>query len=160
MTLQEIESIFPTERAVVDHYIGLRYDGTAVCKHCGSERVYRRRDSAKVFDCNDCGNTFSPFTGTILEKSATDLRKWVYAVRRLAGGQGVTGMQLMREIGVTYKTAWRMIKQIRAAQGDVAQQVFLAALADAGELGRLYARVAPPRADLSLPHVRVHRRGW
>lgn len=159
MTLLEIEELFPTERAVVERFVRRRYDGQAVCKHCGSQKVYQRRDTVRVFDCNACGNTFSPFTGTMLEKSDTDLRKWVYAVRRLASGQGVSGAQLMREIGVTYKTAWRMMRQIKAAMGDVRQQVFLTALADTGELRGRYGRELPGRVDWSVPHVRVYTRG-
>lgn len=159
MTLPEIEEIFPTERTVVEHFVRRRYAGLMVCKHCGSSKIYQRRDNMKVFDCNSCGNTFSPFTGTILEKSDTDLRKWVYAVRRLAGNREVSGMQLMREIGVTYKTAWRMMRQIRAARDDVRQQVFLTALADTGEVSGRYGGGPTGRVDWSLPHVKVYTRG-
>lgn len=126
MTFVELLRRFPTEKSVVDYYVNIRYGGKAVCNHCGSVKVYQRKDSIKVFDCNDCGNTFSPFKGTIFEKSSTDLRKWMYAIHLfLNGKKGISGLQLMREIGVTYKTAWRMLQQIRIAMGNAEQQPFV-----------------------------------
>jgi len=109
---------FPTEKAAIDHFITIRYGKEIACNHCGSFKVYPRHKYPKVFDCSDCRNSFSPFKDTIFEKTSTDLRKWMYAIHLfLNGKKGISGLQLQREIGVTYKTAWRMLKQIRLAMG-------------------------------------------
>jgi transposase-like protein len=109
-----------------DYYVKIRYNGKPACHHCGSVKVYQLKERIKVFHCNDCNNSFSPFSGTIFEKSSTDLRKWMYAIHLfLNGKKGISGMQLMRETGVTYKTAWRMLQQIRLAMGNVSQQPFV-----------------------------------
>ncbi len=119
MTFFELQSKFPTEQSVIQHFIHIRYGGGACCLHCGSVKVYPKHTEPKNFYCNDCHNTFSVFKDTIFEKSSTSLVKWMYAIHLfLNGKKGVSGLQLMREIGVTYKTAWRMLKQIRLAMGN------------------------------------------
>ena len=119
MTFFDFIKLFPTEQKVINHFIKIRYGDTLYCNHCGSPKVYNRKKYPKLFDCNDCGNTFSPFKGTIFEKSSTDLRKWMYAIHLfLNSKKGISGLQLQREIGVTYKTAWRMLRQIRLAMGN------------------------------------------
>jgi transposase-like protein len=56
----------------------------------------------------------SPMAGTIFEKSSTSLRLWFYAMYLMASTRcGISAKQIQRETGVTYKTAWRMFRQIR-----------------------------------------------
>jgi transposase-like protein len=57
--------------------------------------------------------------GTIMEKSATPLKLWFYAMYLMASTRcGISAKQLERELGVTYKTAWRIFKQIRSMLTD------------------------------------------
>lgn len=130
----ELLKKFPNEKAVVNYYVKVRYGNQVSCNHCGSIKVYQREKNIKVFDCNDCHNTFSPFKGTIFEKSSTDLRKWMYAIHLfLNGKKGISGLQLKREIGVTYKCAWRMLQQIRLAMGNAEQSVFVDTIVEIDE---------------------------
>jgi len=87
MTFMEFMKKFPTEEKVVEYYLAIRYPNGIHCNHCGSIKVYARKDKIKLFDCNDCHNTFSPFKGTIFAKSSTDLRKWMYAIHLFLNGK-------------------------------------------------------------------------
>ena len=134
MTFMEFLEMFPTEEKVIKHFIKMRYPKGIKCNHCDSEKVYQRKKTNKVFDCNSCGNTFSILKDTIFEKTTTDLRKWMYAIHLfLNGKKGISGLQLRREIGVTYKTAWRMLKQIRTAMGNIENQDMFEAIVEIDE---------------------------
>jgi len=125
---------FPNEKKIAEYYCKIRYPQGVKCNHCQSEKVYQRKKDIKLLDCNGCGNTFSPFKGTIFEKSSTDLRKWFYAIHLfLNGKKGISGLQLKREIGVTYKTAWRMLQQVRLAMGNSESQEFIDTIVEIDE---------------------------
>lgn len=125
MTFLKLIEMFPDEESCVEYYLKIRYPSGVRCNHCGSPKTYQRNGNLKLFDCKDCFNTFSPFKDTIFEKSSTDLRKWFYAIHLfLNGKKGISALQLQREIGVTYKTAWRMLHQIRSAMGNASQKEF------------------------------------
>jgi transposase-like protein len=122
MNFFEFNKKFPTENSVIKYYIEARYKHkTPCCNHCGSAKTYHYTNETKIkfFRCGDCNRDFSVFKGTIFEKSCTDLRKWFFAIHLfLNGKKGISGYQLQREIGVTYKTAWRILKKIREAMGN------------------------------------------
>lgn len=125
MTFLEFQIKFPNELAVIDFYITIRYPKGITCNHCGSTNVIHRHTTPKVFTCMGCHNSFSIFKGTIFEHSSTDLTKWMYAVQLFINGKkGISGCQLQRELGVTYKTAWRMLHQIRTAMGNGIEEQF------------------------------------
>lgn len=134
MTFMELIEKFPDEKACIDYYLKIRYPKGVRCNHCGSPKVYQRKKNLKAFTCNDCYNSFSPFKGTIFEKSSTDIRKWFYAIHLfLNGKKGVSALQLQREIGVTYKTAWRMLQQIRKSMGNVEHEQFFKTIIEMDE---------------------------
>jgi transposase-like protein len=121
MTFFEFQGKFSTEKAAIDYFFEARYHNILTCPHCGATvKVYKDRKRAKVCHCRVCNNSFSPFSDTIFEKSSTDMREWFFAIHLvLNGAKGISGCQLQREIGVTYKTAWRMLRLIREAMGNL-----------------------------------------
>jgi transposase len=57
--------------------------------------------------------------GTIFEDSATSLKLWFHAIYLMSQTRcGISAKQLERELGVTYKTAWRMFNKIRSMLAD------------------------------------------
>jgi len=145
MNFFEFNKKFPTQLDCVNHFIGIRYGNNIKCVHCSNPKILHRKDYPKVFQCNACHNSFSIFKGTIFEKSDTDLRKWMYAIHLfLNGKKGISGYQLQREIGVTYKTAWRMLKQIRMAMGNLENKEFMGLIA---EIDETYAEGKPRKKN-------------
>ena len=121
MEFQEFKKKFPSKKVVISHFVKLRYEQGIKCSHCDckGDQIYQRIDLPKMFECKSCGNSFSVFAGTIFEKSSTDLKKWLYAIHLFLNNEKViSALQLQREIGTSYKTAWRMLHQIRLAVED------------------------------------------
>lgn len=147
MTFFELLKKFPTEKAIIDHYIIVRYGDNVCCNHCNSNKVYRKHTEHKNFRCADCNNSFSVFKDTIFEDSSTDLIKWMFAIHLfLNGKKGISGCQLQREIGVTYKTAWRMLQQIRIAMGNEAMKELFKGCV---EMDETYVGGKPRRTNFS-----------
>jgi transposase len=87
------------------------------CSRCDTERVFKRYDTAQkrpCWFCQTCGHRIHPMAGTIFERSSTSLQLWFYAMYLMASTRcGISAKQLERELGVHYKTAWRMFNKIR-----------------------------------------------
>jgi len=112
---------FPDDAACLDYLWRSRYspDGEhAHCPRCDKERRFKRYEnktrSRHVWKCTSCTQELSPTAGTIFHKSSTSLHLWFYAMWIMTSTRcGVSAKQLERELGVTYKTAWRMFNLIR-----------------------------------------------
>jgi transposase-like protein len=145
----EFDGKFPDEKAAIDHFLDIRYKGNLTCPRCGAAvSIYRERKRLKVFHCISCENTFSPFAGTIFEKTHIKIRKWFKAIRNFLNDRsGYSACRLERDFKVTYKTAWRMLQQIRiAAANRETEQIFEAAV----EIDETYAGGKPGKSSAIL----------
>lgn len=121
-TVADLQSDFPTDDACLE-WLWRRLhseDGnTAHCPKCDRRRRFHRVTSRQSYSCDSCGHHIHPTAGTVFHKSTTPLRLWFHAVFLLSQTRcGISAKQLQREIGVTYKTAWRMFNGIRRMLED------------------------------------------
>lgn len=113
-TLKDFQVMFPDDAACLDYLRNELYPEVIVCEGCQREAKYYRITTRKVYGCEHCGYQISPTADTIFHKSPTPLTIWFYVVYLMASTRcGISAKQIQRETGVTYKTAWRMCKQIR-----------------------------------------------
>jgi transposase-like protein len=85
----------------------------ALCRSCARERRFHRTRSRLSYTCDSCGLHVHPMTGTIFERSTTPLELWFYAIYLMAATHaGISARQLQRELGVSHRTAQRMIARI------------------------------------------------
>lgn len=120
-SLMEFERDFPDDAACLDWLLHYRYPGGVFCSKCDRVTKHHREKARPSYSCQFCGHRVHPMAGTIFEDSATSLRHWFYAIYLMASTRcGISAKQMERELGVTYKTAWRMANRIRLlmAQGD------------------------------------------
>lgn len=118
-TIKDFNKQFPTEDACLESLFKARYPQGVFCPNCQKITKYYKRANVKVYACEFCGHSVSPTAGTIFHKSATPLRLWFHAMFLMANTRcGISAKQLERDLGVTYKTAWRMFKQIRSLMNE------------------------------------------
>src|ERR1700689_1884264 len=126
-SLMEFMQRFPDDEACLNWLWRTRCseDGEhAWCRKCGQERAFKRYQTAQrrqSWTCTGCGLHLAPTAGTIFEGSATSLHLWFYAMYLMASTRcGISAKQLERELGVTYKCAWRIFNRIRnVAMADI-----------------------------------------
>ncbi len=124
-TIMDFNRQFPDDAACLEHLKEQRFPGGIVfCEKCQQEHKHYRIQGRPVYSCDHCGTQISPMAGTIFEHSSTSLRLWYYAMYLMASTRCViSAKQIQRETGVTYKTAWRMFRQIRSLLSESDMQL-------------------------------------
>jgi transposase len=114
ITIREFFTQFPTDESCVEHLFETRFGQGHVCAKCERKANWYRLKAERAYSCQWCGNHLHPTVGTPFEDSRTPLQLWFYAIYLFTTSRhGVPAMELKRQLGVTYKTAWRMGDQIR-----------------------------------------------
>ncbi len=138
-------------------------DGThAHCPKCEAERAFKRYATAQrrhSWTCTGCGHHIQPTAGTIFHKSSTSLHLWFYAMYLMTSTRcGISAKQLERELGCTYKTAWRMYNLIRNELMDQDDDVMLSGEVEMDETligGKLRNSDRRAWADIKEPWLRT-----
>ena len=115
MTLSRFLELFPSNDVCLEYLKKRFYPDGARCPKCGKETKFHRIKSRAAYSCQYCRHQVYPTKGTIFERSTTSLQLWFWAIYLMSSTRcGISAKQLEREIRVTYKTAWRMSREIRA----------------------------------------------
>ena len=95
--------------------MAVRFGGTVLdCPSCGAEAEFHKLHARRVYACPHCLFQIAPTANTILHDTRTPLVSWFYAMYLFCTTRhGVSGKELQRQLGVTYKTAYRIGMQIR-----------------------------------------------
>lgn len=120
MTIKQFNAQFPDDDACLDHLMKVRYGTKFHCSKCGAEAKYHRVKTRRCYECEFCGYQVYPTACTPFAKTRTSLRDWFYVMFLFcASRNGVSAKEIQRQIGVTYKTAWRIGHEIRKYMGWV-----------------------------------------
>ncbi len=119
-TLREFQDRFPTEDSCLDHLFQVRFGQEFDCPGCGREGRYTRVAGRRSYQCQWCAHQVYPTADTPFHRTRTPLRDWFFVMFQFcASRNGVAAKEVERQIGVTYKTAWRMCHMIREYMGAV-----------------------------------------
>ena len=110
--LKQLRKDFPNDQACLQ----FAFD-TLHSKECGCGGTYAPVKGRKQYYCTRCRKQTAVLVGTIFERSVMSLTQWFTAIFLIH--QGISIKSLQRELGTTYKTAWRCANILRnAMRGD------------------------------------------
>ena len=119
-SLREFLTEFPDDEACLTYLWRERHspDGEhAYCPKCEQERSFKRystKQQRQSWTCTGCGHHIHPTAGTIFAKSSRPLTDWFYVIFLVSSSRcGIAAKHVERELGVNYKTAWRMLNKVR-----------------------------------------------
>lgn len=119
-SVSEFFKRFPDDDACLKHLFDVRFGQGHVCPKCKREARWYPIKAERALSCQWCGHHIHPTVGTLFEKSSTPLQLWFYAIFLFTTTRyGVSGKELQRQLGVTYKTAWRMAKMIHEHMAEI-----------------------------------------
>jgi transposase-like protein len=119
-TVKQFHEKYPNDAACLQEVFNQRYSGVKACPVCNKPFNYYRVRNRKCYACAFCGYQLHPLADTIFHKSSTGLKNWFFAIFLFSASKnGVSAKELERQLGVTYKTAWRMAKQIRQLFAEI-----------------------------------------
>jgi transposase-like protein len=118
-TVKQFFQRFPTDEACLEAIRDKRMGGERMaCAKCGRDARFYRIEGRRAYACQFCGDHFYPCVGTPFEDSRTSLQTWFYAMYLFTTTRhGVPAKELERQLGVTYKTAWRIARKLRELMG-------------------------------------------
>ena len=90
------------------------------CPQCAGRRRSRfRRGTTVYYQCSTCRYQTSLTAGTMFAGTKLPLRTWMLALHLLTATKtNLAALELMRHLGVNYKSAWRMKHKIMQAMTE------------------------------------------
>ena len=119
-TLRDFQARYPTEEICLDHLMRTRFGERHDCEGCGRDARFYRVKARRSYACEYCGHQIYPTAGTPFDRTRTPLRDWFFVMFLFTTTRnGVAAKKVERDLGVTYKTAWRMCHMIREYMGSL-----------------------------------------
>jgi len=114
VTVRQFFRAFPDDDTCLEYIFTIRYGQGYRCPKCRRGARWYRLQAERAYSCSWCGHHLHPTARTPFADSHTPLQVWFYAIYLFTRSKyGVTAVELQEQLGVTYKTAWRMGRRIR-----------------------------------------------
>jgi ribosomal protein L37AE/L43A len=114
LSLREFMARYGREDQCIEAVCKARWPHGFECPECGSNRHCRL--SRGLFQCQDCRKQTSPTAGTLFQGTKLPLTVWFQAMHLLTQGKhSVSALELKRQLGVHYETAWAIKHKLKQA---------------------------------------------
>jgi len=154
MTIRQFFVLYPDDDACLEQVMRARYGDRHQCAKCGKSAHYYRLRQRQAYECEYCAHHLYPCVGTPFEKSRTPLQYWFFAMYLFcASRNGVAAKELQRQLGVTYKCAFRMGHKIREFMGEADGNAPLGGLGHLVEIDETFIGGHDPRGTKADKHI-------
>jgi hypothetical protein len=166
-TLPEFSRRFGSERSCAALLRRWKYGPTGFrCPSCGGRKAWFL-PSRNLDECSSCHRQVSLTAGTVMHGSKKPLKLWFLALFLfVVSKQGISAMDLSRQLGLSYSTAWTWLHKIRAAVGN-RPKTRLSGVVEADETweggveeGLTGRPTVGKKKALIAGVIEVKRRGW
>lgn len=108
LSLPQFLKHYGTESQCHDALFAWRWPSGFICPECG-HAGYCEIAGRRVYQCHRCHRQTSVTSGTIFEYTKLPLMTWFLGMYLLTQTKnGVSALELKRQLGIGYKAAWRM----------------------------------------------------
>ena len=112
-TFKQFQTQYADDDACLQAIFNRKYGEIDCCPSCGVVSKMTKIEGRRAYACQEGCHVY-PCVGTIFAKSSTKLTLWFHAMYLMtATRNGVSAKELQRQLGVTYKCAFRMGHQLR-----------------------------------------------
>jgi len=108
MSLPQFQSLYATEEQCFDALFNWLWLNGFCCPKCGGTKSCYLT-TRRLQQCNQCRHQTSITAGTIIESTRLPLHIWFLGIYFITQDKkGISALELMRRLGISYKAAWRM----------------------------------------------------
>jgi transposase-like protein len=129
-TFEEFQRLFGAEEDCIQFLFQNKWPSGFICSRCEHTQAYKicsRR--LPLYECSSCHYQSSLTSGTVMEGSRTELRKWFLALFLVSRtSKGTNAVELSSALKVTYKTAWLILSKIRCAISQADASILLSGI--------------------------------
>ena len=160
MNVATFHERFGDNQACLEHLKLVRWGANLErfdCPDCGHKRGWwlPQRSAEGGVECTHCHKQTSVTAGTMFHRIRTPPWKWFWAIYQMAQDKkGIAAVELAKQIGVCYTTAWLILHKLRRAMRDRTQRYTLQGLVEVDETyvgGRAIRRRRTRGAEKKTP---------
>ncbi len=117
MSFYEWQQKFSTEQECMNYLSEIRWPDGFLCPHCGHDHGWYTKSLGR-YECSSCHRQTSVISGTLFHSTKLPLTKWFWTIYWVSSDKGgISALRLSKLIGVSWRSAYRILKKLRAAMG-------------------------------------------
>jgi transposase-like protein len=114
-SLKQFQAQFRDDEACRTYLAACRWPDGFRCGRCGHPEPFQLA-ARGLWQCKACGRQTSVTAGTVLHRTRLPLTVWFWAAYLMSTHPpGLSAVQLQRQLGLSYETAWALLHKLRRA---------------------------------------------